>query len=114
MVFAYSKMVRVIALNVETINYFCLPHLVEVRVIRMLSVCFALVMVTFICCENVSSGSSGIPRILGCFVVAQRSLLFRDKQERQLRACGHTAHACTFDYTQHMQNKKQAKLTLTN
>ena len=69
MVFAYSKMGQVIALNVETINSFCLPHLVEMSAFRMLSVCFALVMVTFICCENVSFGSRVIPRIFGCFVV---------------------------------------------
>ena len=30
MVFAYFKMERVIALNVNTINFFCLLHLVEV------------------------------------------------------------------------------------
>ena len=35
----------------------------------MLSVCFALVMVMFTCCENVSFGSGVIPRIFGCFVV---------------------------------------------
>ena len=48
MVFAYSKMGQVMDLDIETINFFCLPHLVEVSVFRMLSVCFALVMVTFI------------------------------------------------------------------
>ena len=36
---------------------------------RMLSVCFALVMMMFICCENVSFGSRVIPKIFGCFVV---------------------------------------------
>ena len=60
---------QVIGLNVETINSFCLPHMVEVSAVRMLCVCFALVMVTFICCENVSFGSKVTPRILGCFVV---------------------------------------------
>ena len=35
----------------------------------MLSVCFALVMVTFMCCKNVSFGSRVIPRIFRCFVV---------------------------------------------
>ena len=49
-VFAYIKMGPVIALNVETIISFCLPHLVKVSAFRMLSVCFALVMMTFICC----------------------------------------------------------------
>ena len=47
MVFAYFKTGRVIALNVETFNSFCLLHLVQVSAFRMLSVCFALVMVTF-------------------------------------------------------------------
>ena len=35
----------------------------------MLNICFALVMVMFICCENVSFGSRVIPRIFKCFVV---------------------------------------------
>ena len=35
MVFAYSKMGKVIALNVETINPFCLPHLVEVSALKV-------------------------------------------------------------------------------
>ena len=58
-----------LALNVETINFYCLPHLVDASAFRMLSVCFALVMVTFISCENVSFGSGVIPRIFGCYVV---------------------------------------------
>ena len=69
MVFAYSKMGRVIALNVETINFFCLLHLAEVSTFIMLSVYFALVMMTFICCKNISFRSRVIPRIFGCFVV---------------------------------------------
>ena len=68
-VFAYSKMVQVIALNVETINSFCLFCLVEMNAFRMLNVCFVLVVMTFICCENVSFGSRVIPRNLRCFVV---------------------------------------------
>ena len=51
-VFAYSKMGQVIALNVETINSFCLPHLIKVSAFRMLSISFALVMVIFTCCEE--------------------------------------------------------------
>ena len=35
----------------------------------MLSDCFALVVVTFICCEDVCFGSRVISRILGFFVV---------------------------------------------
>ena len=69
MVFVYSKMGLVIALNVDTINSFCLPHFVEVSVFRMLSICFALVMVTFLCCENVNFGSRVISKISRCFVV---------------------------------------------
>ena len=60
---------RGIALNVETINSFCLHHLVEVSAFRMSSTCFVLVMVAFICCENVSFGSRVIPRFFRCFVV---------------------------------------------
>ena len=41
MVFACSKMGQVIALNVETVNFFCLPHLVEVTTFRTLNICFA-------------------------------------------------------------------------
>ena len=67
MVFAYSKMGQVIALNVQMISFFYLPHLVEVSAFRMLSVCFALVMATFICCENVSFESRVIPRIFWVF-----------------------------------------------
>ena len=48
---------QVIALNEETMNFFYLPHLVEVSVFRMLKRLFALVMVTFICGENVGFGS---------------------------------------------------------
>ena len=46
MVFAYSKIGQVIDFNIETINSFCLPHLVKVSVFRMLNVCYAFVMVT--------------------------------------------------------------------
>ena len=74
MVFVYSKIAQVIALNVEAINSFCLTHLIEVSAFRMLSICFALVMVTFICCENVSFGSRVIPRIFGCFVVGMKGM----------------------------------------
>ena len=41
MVFAYYKMGRVIALNIETIGSFCLPHLVELSAFKMLTVRFA-------------------------------------------------------------------------
>ena len=50
MVFAYSKMGQVIALNVEIISSFCLHHFVKVSAFRMLSICFAFVMLMFVCC----------------------------------------------------------------
>ena len=79
MVFAYFKMGRVIALIVETINFFCLPHLVEVSAFRRLSVCFAIVMTTSICCKNVSFGSRVIFRIFACFVVGNVWLFILSK-----------------------------------
>ena len=61
--FAYFKMGRVIALNVETITvFFCLPLFLELNAFRILSVFFALVMVTFMCCQNISFGSRMISR----------------------------------------------------
>ena len=62
------------ALNVASINSFCLHYLVEVSAFRMLSICFVLVMMTFICCKNVSFESKVISRIFGCFVVSSVSL----------------------------------------
>ena len=58
-----------IALNVEMISLFCLPHLFEKSGLRKLSVCFALMMVRFIYCENVSFGSKVISKAFGCFDV---------------------------------------------
>ena len=58
-----------IALHAEMISSFCLPYLFEVSVLRMLSICFVLMMVRFMYCENVSFGSKVIPRVFGCFVV---------------------------------------------
>ena len=61
-VLAYSKMGRVMTLNVETINSFCLFHSVKVSAFKMLSICFALVMETFI-----SASSDGVePSIRFC------------------------------------------------
>ena len=68
MVFAYSEMGRVVALNVETNNSFGLPHLVEVSAFRILNSCFVLVTVTLICVKNVSFWSRVILRIFGWFV----------------------------------------------
>ena len=73
MVFAYSKMGRMTAFNVETTNFFYLPLLLEVSVFRMLRVCFALVMVMFIFFENISFGSKMVPRIFKCFVIGSIS-----------------------------------------
>ena len=58
-----------ITLDVKMLNSFCLLHLFEVSALRMLSVCFALMMVRFMYCENVSLGSKVISRVFGCFVV---------------------------------------------
>ena len=58
-----------IALNVEMLNSFCLPYLFDVNVLKMLSICFALMTVQFMFCENVSFKSKLIPRGFGCFVV---------------------------------------------
>ena len=55
MVFVYSKIKQVMVLNKEAINSFCLLYLVKVNAFNMLSVCFALVMVTFICCNNIKT-----------------------------------------------------------
>ena len=43
--------------------------MIKVSAFRMLSVCFAMVVVKFICCKNISFRSSVIPRIFGCIVV---------------------------------------------
>ena len=59
---------QVNTLNVETINSFCLPHLLKGSAFRMLNVCFVLVIMTFICCKNVSFGSRVIPIVFECFV----------------------------------------------
>ena len=53
----------VITLNVEVISFLCFFHLVEVSALRMLSVCFAIVMVSFVSCQNVIFGSKVIPKI---------------------------------------------------
>ena len=50
LVFTYFKMGRVVASNVETITTFGLPFLMEVSAFRNLSVRFALVIITFMCC----------------------------------------------------------------
>ena len=58
-----------IALNLKTISLFCLSHLFEESALRKLSVCFALMMVRFIYCENVSFGSKVILKVFMCFDV---------------------------------------------
>ena len=64
-VFEYSKIDQEIALNVEMIISFCFPHLIEMSDFIMLRVRFAVAIMTFMCCENVSFGYRLIPRILG-------------------------------------------------
>ena len=58
-----------IALNVEILSSFCLPHLFDVSALRMLSVCFALMTVQFMYCKNLSYGSKVISKVFGYFVV---------------------------------------------
>ena len=58
-----------IALNVEMISSFYLPHLFEESALRKLSVCFALMMVRFMYCESVSFGSKVISKVFWCFAV---------------------------------------------
>ena len=58
-----------IALNVEMLSLFCLPHLFDESALKMLSICFASMMVRFMYCKNVSFGSKVFPRVFGCFVV---------------------------------------------
>ena len=45
-----------LALNVEMISSFCLPYLFEVSALRKLSICFALMTMRFMYCENVNLG----------------------------------------------------------
>ena len=49
-----------IALNVEMISLFCVPHFFEASASRKLSIWFALMTVRFMYCENVSFGSKVI------------------------------------------------------
>ena len=58
-----------IALNVEIISLFCVPHLFEVSALRKLSVCFALIKVRFMYCENVSFGSKLISNVFEYFAI---------------------------------------------
>ena len=53
-----------IALNVEMISLFCLTLLFEVSALKKLSICFALMTVRFMYCENVSFGSKVILKFL--------------------------------------------------
>ena len=52
MVFTRFKIVRVITINVRTVSSCWLSHFVEVSALRRLSVCTALVMVTFTCYDR--------------------------------------------------------------
>ena len=63
---------QVMALIAKTISSFCLLHLVEVSVLRILSVCFALVIVTFMCCEKVC---------FGVYSVSKSILAMSDKRD---------------------------------
>ena len=67
-VFTYSRMGQVIALNIESINFFCLTYLVEVSAFRMLSVYFALVIDNDVIKISVF-GLTVIPRIFECILL---------------------------------------------
>ena len=54
-----------IALNVEMLSSYCLPHLFDESALGILSVCFVSITVRFMYCENVSFGS----KVFGCFAV---------------------------------------------
>ena len=58
-----------IALNLEMISLFCLLHLFDKSALRKLRVCFDLMTVRFVYCENVSFGSKVISKVFGCFGV---------------------------------------------
>ena len=58
-----------IALNEEMISSLCLPHLFEESALKKLSVCFALMTVTFMYCENITFGSKVISKVFGCFEI---------------------------------------------
>ena len=51
------------------ISSFCLPHLFEKSALRKLSVCFALMIVRLMYCENVSFGLKVISKVFGYFAV---------------------------------------------
>ena len=61
-------------LHIKTISFFCLFYLIEVSASILLSVCFSLVIVMFMCCKNVNFGYRVILRIFGCFVMDSVSL----------------------------------------
>ena len=68
MAFTYFNM-GMIVLNLEMISLFCLTHLFEKSALRKLSICFALMMVRFMYCKNVSFGSKVISKVFRCFDV---------------------------------------------
>ena len=51
------------------ISLFCLFYLFVKSALRKLSICFALMTVKFMYCENVSFGSKVILKVFGCFDV---------------------------------------------
>ena len=69
--FTYSKSGRggiVKSLNLDIMSSFYMPHLVEMS-FQNVSICFDLMIVMSMCCENVSLRSKVITRIFWCSVV---------------------------------------------
>ena len=64
-VFVYSRMGLVIVLYVDAIVSFDFPHCVHVRAFRRFIDFFAFSVVTLMCSEKFSFGSSVRPRIFG-------------------------------------------------
>ena len=58
-----------IALNVEMISSFCLPHLFEESALGKLSICFGLMILRLMYCKKVSFVSKVISKVFGCFAV---------------------------------------------
>ena len=58
-----------IALDVEMLSLFCLSHLFDKSALRMLSFCFASMMVRFMYCEDVSFGLKVIQEFVGVLLL---------------------------------------------
>ena len=70
-------------------QFFMFPHLVDVSAFRMLRVRFALIVVIFMRCENVSFESKVTPRIFECLAVCYCCLTVNVEWQ---------SHVCYFGY----------------